>query len=304
MNRGIPLDKLGNCCQKVIFLKNLHEYLQLTWKSPDSKTLANNMEKIQKILLKSLDEVLTNKVTLAKEYVKFGTEKVIRRLAINYVLIFLNDTRHHERPLGYFFSLSSERLIGQQYAEKVFKGYKLTLCFLWQKLLNEENVDSSQLIDEIASAQNWVDLDETFETARDVEAEIEKDFALNFGFEKYFKSVKQIDSSIWDKSLFDKVPTPMLSKEEILQQELLWYPVQAMSGMIFNGVSAFTRLLVGDVRLKSALDNPDKTIIARFVHPLEYPTAENQHDYSYAIMVDSFGTIADYSGWLIFYDCC
>ncbi len=304
MHRGIPLDKIGNCCQKVIFLKNLYEHLQLTWKSPDSNTLENNLMKTQNIVLTSLDAVLTNNVTLAEEYVKFGTEKVIRRLAINYVLVFLNDTRHHGRPLGYFFSLSSERSIGQQYAQKVFNGYKLALCFLWQKLLNEENVESSKLIGELADAQNWADLDETFETARDVEAKIEKEFAVNFGFEKYFKVVEPIDASIWDKSLFDKVPAPMLSKEEILQQELLWYPVQAMSGMIFNGVSAFARLLVGDVKLKSSLDNPDKTIIVRFVHPLGYPTTENQHDYSYAIMVDSFGTIADYSGWLVFYDCC
>ena len=304
LNRGIPLDKIRNTCQKVTFLKNLYKQLQFAWKSSDSETLETNLGNIQKIVLQSIDSLLTNNVSIAKEYAKYGTEKVIRRLKINYVLVFLNDTRHHGTPLGYYFSLSSKRFLEEQYAQRVFNGYKLTLFYLWQKLLSEESVQSSQLIEAIANAKNWDELDETFEIARDLEAEIEKEFHLNFGFEKYFKVVKPINASIWDKKLFDKVPEPMLSKEENLQQELLWYPVQAMSGMIFNGVATFARLLVGDVRLKRALNNPDKTIIARFIHPLEYPTAENQHDYTYAIVVDAFGTIADYSGWMVFYDCC
>jgi hypothetical protein len=303
MNRGIPLEKIKNNCQKVVFLKNIYAQLQIVWKSTDSKTLEANMANIQNNVLKTIDHILQNNVELSETYTKFGTDKVIRRLAINYALVYLNDTRHHGTPLGYFFSLSSKRFIEEQYASKVFNGYKLTLCFLWQKLLSEEDIQSSELIDEIANAKNWDELDETFETARILEAELEKEFRLVFGFEKYFKVVKPINASLWNKNLFEKVPEPMLSKEQDLQQELLWYPVQAMSGMTFNGVSAFARLLIGDVWLKRALDNPDKTIIARFVHPLEHGTAE-KHDYSYAIVVDAFATLADYSGWLVFYDCC
>jgi hypothetical protein len=304
MHRGAPLEKIKNSCQKVIFIKNLHEQLQLAWKSADSTTLQTNMENIRNSILKGIDSILRNNVKLSEKYSKFGTEKVIRRLATNYVLVFLNDSRHHGTPLGYFFSLSSKRFIEEQYSLKVFNGYKVTLCFLWQKLFSEEKAQSNKLIEDIAKSKDWNGLDETFETARELVGELEKEFHLVFGFEKYFKVVKPINATVWDKKLFDKVPEPMLSKEENLQQELLWYPIQAMTGMIFNGVSAFSPLLVGAVHLKRAFKNPDKTIVARFIHPVEYPTAENQHDYSYAILVDAFGTLADYSGWLVFYDCC
>lgn len=307
MNRGIPLEKIKNTCQKVIFLKNLYKQLQLEWKSTDSKTLEDNTKKTQESILESIDSILHNHVKLVETYDKFGTEKVLRRLAMNYALVFLNDTRHHGTPLGYFFSLSSKRFIETQYASKVFNGYTITLCFLWQRLLSvEEKVrpQTGKLIGEIAKAKNWDELDDTFETARELVGELEKEFHLDFGFTKYFRVITPINANIWNKNLFDKVPEPMLSKEENLQQELLWYPVQAMAGMIFNGVSAFSRLLIGDVRWKRAIESPDKTIVARFVHPVEHSTAKNQHDYSYAVLVDAFGTIADYSGWIVFYDCC
>ncbi|XHH08987.1 MAG: hypothetical protein ACFCUE_15695 [Candidatus Bathyarchaeia archaeon] len=306
INRGVSLEKITNNCQKVIFIKNLYKLFQLVWKSTNVKTLETNFESIRSLVIKGIDEISTKHVKLTSKYATFGLDKVIRRLSINYTLIFLNDTRRGRNPLGYFFSLSPKNSLEKQYALKVFNGYKTTLCFLWEKLLNEENVQAqcNKLIKEITYTKNWYELDGTFETSRRIVAEIEKEFDLTFGFEKYFNITKPINVDIWEKSLFDKVPEPMLSIEEKLQQEILWYPVQAMTGMIFNGVAAFSRLLIGDVRLKRAFDNPDKTIIARFVHPVECPTGENQHDYSYAILVDAFGSIADYSGWLIFYDCC
>jgi hypothetical protein len=306
IHRGVSLEKITNNCQKVIFIKNLYKLFQIVWKSTNAKTLETNFESIRSIVLKGIDTISAKHVKLTSKYTKFGADKVIRRLAINYTLIFLNDTRRGRKPLGYFFSLSSKNTLEKQYALKVFNGYKITLCFLWEKLLNEENVQAqcNKLIEEITYTKNWYELDGTFETSRRLVAKIEEEFHLTFGFEKYFSITKPIDSDIWEKSLFDKVPEPMLSKEEKLQQEILWYPVQAMTGMIFNGVAAFSRLLLGDVRLKHAFDNPDKTIIARFVHPVECPTGENQHDYSFAILVDAFGSMADYSGWLVFYDCC
>ncbi len=300
LNRGVPLEKLKNSSRRIVFIKNLHKQLKVLWTSSDSATLNSNMEYIQQNILSSIDSILNCNVRLSKKYAPFGVETVVRRLAILYTLIFLNDARHGVQPMGYFFSLSYKR-VGKQYSKKVFVGYKTALLFLWNKLLSRENVEPKQFLENLAKTKDWEDLDETFDLARQVVEVIEKDFKLTFGFTPYFLVKRKIKPGVWDKKLFLEPPAPSLSKIENLQQELFWYPVQPMSGLlIFNGVATFTSLLVGAVRLKEALRKNEKTYVVRFVHQV----AENQHDYSYAILVEAFGTLSDYSGWLVFYDCC
>ena len=242
------------------------------------------MEYVQKNILSSIDSILNCNVKLSKPYENFGKETVVRRLAILYTLLFLNDARHGG-PTGYFFSLSNKR-IEEQYSLRVFLGYKTTLSFLWSNLLSKENVQSNELLENLAKAKDWKDLDETFDLARQAVESVEKEFQLTFGFETYFLVTKKIKVGIWDKTLFDKPPTPSLSKNDNLQQELFWYPVQAMSGLlIFNGVATFSSLLIGAIRLKQAFKNEEKTFVVRFVHPFE----KKKHDYSYAILVEPLG---------------
>ena len=299
LNRGVPLEKIKNSSKKIVFIKNLYRQLRELWKSKDYNDLNINMQRIQRSVLNSIDSILNCNVKLSKDYENFGEETVVRRLAILYALIFLNDIRHG-RPLGYFFSLSTKR-ISDQYLARVFFGYKTTLAFLWKQLLNEEKVETSKLLKSVINAKGWKDLDETFEIAREIVASIEKDFQLTFGFEAYFDITNPIKTDIWNKRLFVKPTEPSLSKNEELQQELFWYPIQALSGLlIFNGVATFSSLLIGAVYLDQVLRKEEKTYVVRFVHPV----GENKHDYSYAILIEAFGTIADYSGWLVFYDCC
>jgi hypothetical protein len=300
LHRGVPLEKIKNSSKRVIFIKNLHKQLRITWKSSDFTTLNKNMENIQKNILSSIDSILNCNVKLAKPYEIFGKETVVRRLAIYYTLIFLNDARYGH-PTGYFFSLCNTK-VEEQYSSRIFCGYKTTLYFLWKRLLSKENVESNKLFENLGRAKDWSDLDETFDLAREVVESVEKEFRLVFGFEKYFLVTKMIGAEIWEKKLFEKPPEPSLSKDENLQQDLYWYPVQAMTGLyIFTGVATFSSLLMGTVQLKKVLKNEEKTFVVRFVHPFE----ENKNDYSYAILVEAFGsTGTDYSGWLVFYDCC
>jgi hypothetical protein len=300
LNRGVPLEKLKNSSKRVMFIKNIHKQLKVLWSSSDFSTLSYNMKYVKQNILSSLDSILNCNVELSKQFAIFGKETVLRRLAIHYTLIYLNDARHGIKPIGYLFVLSNKG-VSKKYSKRTFLGYKTTLLFLWNSLLKKENVQKKQFFENLAKAKNWKDLDDTFELAREIVASIEKEFQLTFGFETYFIVKKQIKAEIWDKKLFEKPPEPSLSKIENLQQELFWYPVQAMSGLlIFNGVATFSSLIIGAVQLKRAAKNNEKTLIVRFVHPVE----KNKHDYSYAILVEAFGTLADYSGWLVFYDCC
>lgn len=72
-------------------------------------------------------------------------------------------------------------------------------------------------------------------------------------------------------------------------------------GTVFNGVATFVSLMSGTVEMKKRIGAGEKVHVIRLVHPTGEP---NRHDFSYAILVDVLGILSDYSGWLLFYDCC
>lgn len=116
-----------------------------------------------------------------------------------------------------------------------------------------------------------------------------------------------LSARIFEQFLVDIPPEKILSQEENLQQVLLWYPVQALpqsGSYVFNGVPAFTLTLLGSIERKRLFSIDEETLIIRFVHPQKDIQWKQANNYSYAILVEAFGSIADYSGWLIFFDCC
>ena len=99
-------------------------------------------------------------------------------------------------------------------------------------------------------------------------------------------------------------PEPLLSNKEMLQQILLWYPVQSLShagSYVFNGVPAFILTLVGSVEQKRIFDVEGQTLVIRFAHPQRDIKWKKANNYSYALLVEAYGTLADYSGWLLFF---
>jgi hypothetical protein len=300
LHRGVPLEKIKNSSKKVIFVKNLHRILRILWTSKDISAFEKNYKIVDQTIMEPIRCVLNSNVDLLNSFEKHGKQKVSRRLAILYALISLSDT-HRGCPQGYFFSLSNTKT-KNEYRSKVFVGYKLALSFIWKELLDQEMLQCGALIAELAKSKDWETLDSKFDFInRHIVEPLEKEFDLSPGFGKYFRIKKPISADIWNKGLFRKPHEPALSKEEDLQQELFWYPIQAMTGQyIFNGVATFASLLMGSVKLKKAFGNDEKTFVVRFVHPVN----ERKNDYSYAILVEAFGTIGDYSGWLVFYDCC
>jgi hypothetical protein len=301
LHSGVPLEKIKNSSQKVVFIKNLHQMLRTLWKSNDATSYSRNHKFVQDTFLKTIKVILESNVDLRKDVRIHGKHKVVRRMAILYALIYLGEIRHGY-PQGFFFSLSKTPR-PNEYTSKVFRGYKFGLAFVWKRLLDEEKVTNKKLlITKLLKSRNWKTLDAQFEFINNyVVAPLEEEINISFGFGKYFEIKKPISTELWDKSLFQKPSDPTLSKEEDLQQELLWYPIQAMTGhYVFNGVTTFSSLLIGTVNLKRRHGNDEKTFVVRFVHPV----GEGKNDYSYAVLIEAYGTIGDYSGWLVFYDCC
>jgi hypothetical protein len=297
-NRGVPLNKIKNTCEKTIFLKNAHKILKKWWKAGNETELGLQYELIKKSLLIPIQNILEKNVTIKREYEKFGKEEILRRLAIDYMLVYLMDARRGF-PMGYFFSLLPTNL-SRKYLSGVFEGYKFSLMFLLNQLIKRRVKKEKAFFSELVTLKNWRELDSKYRVFQNIfVTPLEKEFSLGFGLEEYFEITKAIDPKSFDETLFKKSKTSSLSLEEDLQQALFWYPVQAMKGSyVFNGVATFSSLLSGTVTLKRLFGNNEKSYVARFVHP-----QQNGNDYSYGILIEAFGTLADYSGWIIFYDC-
>lgn len=302
MNRGVHISRIKNTCQKTIFLKNLHLIFRKCWKSKNEDELQLNLKAVEEKFMKPMERILENNVQLTEKFQKYTKRKIVEALAMFYTFIFLNDT-HRGFPHGYFCSLLRNN-IRKKYLSDVFEGYKLGLQFLWKNLLGDTFDETS--LAHINSAKNWKELDAFFrEIQKEIIEPFENKLKCDFAFDEFFTIARSISaSSEFGDLILNQPREMMLSQEEDLQQALLWYPVQALThsgSYVFNGVPAFVSTLVGSVELKRRLGIEEKAFIMRFVHPEKGVKGNN---YSYGVLVEAFGTIADYSGWLIFFDCC
>jgi len=299
MDRGIHLSRLKNTCQKIVFLKNLHSVFQKCWKSRTKAELRNNLKIIKKKVLQPANHILENNIEIAEDFHDHNKREIIEALAIFYAFVFLNDT-YAGYPKGYFCSILDTNLT-KKYLKDVFEGYKLGLQFLWKKLLGDDYIKMP--VSRLTEATNWRELDRFFRSINEETINpLENELKCNLAFADFFTITKQISiSNEFDKHFFIKCKEVVLSPEEDLQQTLLWYPVQALSGYyVFSGVPAFLTTLTGSVELDRLLRRKERPVVIRFVHP---EGGANRNSYSYGILVPAPGGIADYSGWLIFFDC-
>ncbi len=93
------------------------------------------------------------------------------------------------------------------------------------------------------------------------------------------------------------------SVQKQLDLHFLWGSVSVLGShmaMVFSGVPAFVTLLLGSVDLRRSAENEEPILARTFKHPVD--VEKNHNEYSFAIYVEAYGTISDYSGWLVFLD--
>jgi hypothetical protein len=93
------------------------------------------------------------------------------------------------------------------------------------------------------------------------------------------------------------------SIKKILDYHLFWYDFSLVDSCgygTFNGVPAFISILYGYCKLKGKTA-AQPVLVRVFKHP--EPGMENAFRYSFAVLVEMYGTFSDASGWLIFNDC-
>ncbi len=117
---------------------------------------------------------------------------------------------------------------------------------------------------------------------------------------KIFRSM--VPSDLPEPEYLLKTDPQSLHKQ--LDCHFLWGSVSVLDshkGMVFSGVPAFVTLLLGSVDLRRRSGDEEPVLARTFKHPVD--VEKGHSDYSYAIYVEAYGTISDYSGWLVFLDC-
>ena len=333
---GVELSKIPNTCEKTIFLKNLNRYRRSIKNAKNWKELQESINKFQDDFINKFEKIFEKNIEGSPK-LKIGRQEALKYTTIFYVYIYLNDTSRFI-PHGYFVSVLKNGL-EKNYRKITFEGYKFALQFVWHQLLGEKSYNktsirhlhkspdwskeleiptsSGEIIDfseiewgssdeEIESPVERDDLDSYFSKIKDeIITPLEEKLGMNFGFSKFFR-VKNIISKkeIGDLLKYDK--KIQLNEKEKLDYKLLWYQIEFLDSSkssIFNGVPTFIQLLIGSAESKRIFGIDEKAYICKFVHP---DKSVNGNDFSYGVLIEAFGSsgISDYSGWLLFYDCC
>ncbi|MDV0445720.1 hypothetical protein MmiAt1_13140 [Methanimicrococcus sp. At1] len=309
---GANLNKIPDDCEKTRVIKKIYSYFEKMNNATNPIDFEKQSFIFKKIIIDSLLKIYNDSIQTNNE-TKLTKEETLNYCSIWVTLIYLNDARKGE-PFGYTISptIYSSNKNKKTDENIILNGYKYAIQYLWSKLLKDYYEKTS--IKQIHSVKNWKN--ELYFNNKNQKNK--KAFDDYFGIinkeiieENLKNKMERLDVSVFlwaqepDKSALKKLMNAPqwieLTESERIDQLLLWYPVEIMEGIVFNGSSTFIPQLIGLTEIKKAYD--EKVHVRRFIHPINDRDYIG-NDYSYGILIDAFSNIADYSCWIIFYDCC
>ena len=298
---GAPIAEIPNSCEKAILLRSIHKASRALLGSKSWDQLQSGAAAFSESTLKPLGQ-LSSVVKLTRPKATPDVATAVSFVGQWQTYLFLNDT-HRGYPHGYNQPMLSPTPTDERLA-KLFRGYKLTVQYLWWRLLDEEFAGS--VVAELHTARCWREFDEYHRPIRDeLIAPMEACTKLTAGFNTLLIAEPGARSVI-SELLIPKSEEQPMSRQKELQRKFLWYPIELVdaSDAIFNGVLTFVSLLSGTVELhqrRQPVGKSKPVLVMRVKHPAR---EAGGHDYSYGLLLEAQGSIADYSGWLLFYDCC
>lgn len=341
---GTQIEDIPNTCDKVVILKNIWKYSKPIKKSKTWEELEKGIKEFDSKVLSYFEKILEKDVIISKKVSKKSKEEILKIISMFYTCIFLVDTSrgiphgYHVSILkeslsqkymeaifeGYKFALQFlwYNFLGEKFercslkelhkAEKIFKEEKLFSPFEEELIKGERKFLNDQTF---KTTLKWRSIDKFFrKTLEDVIEPIERELSIKFVFEKLLLIENNIDKESFGSLLSEKLKDPEYltkgNKESLtkrLDYFLFWYPhveiLDTRKTLVFNGVPAFISTFIGSVEMKRRFGIEDKVYTIRFKHP--DPEVKG-NDYSYGVLIEAAGTsgLTDYSGWLIFYDCC
>jgi hypothetical protein len=228
---------------------------------------------------------------------------------------------------GYVYSLQFiwSRLLGNDYEKSSFSTID-NVVIKYQKdarnlmrsegwyspkgSASKENIDTLKTRRKTREiAVKWIALDILL---REISHEMVKPMITSVDVLKNPKfRLKKYDKTVFSGLLFTESPhrpiyltkTDKKSIGQKLDYHFLWYPLDVLDprNTVYNGVTSFISLVLGSIDLHKRHGSFDPLMIRIFKHPAK--GIDGGNDYSFSILIEAFGSISDYSGWLVFFNC-
>ncbi len=297
---GMPHEKIPPTSEKANVSKNLARMFQELYRSSTWEVLKNNMDTIHSMFISPLYTVFTAGIEVdPKLSGKVDKNDLLRYVGMSYLWTHGHniDRIVHLRLTRWDKDLLNDPRIARdrKTADYYFSGYRLGLAYLWHSLLGKE---TTATIDRILSTKTWEELDVVSTSMRETLEQLEKNTGISLASPLLFSLQGVPDKGLFGALTATPLP-PKLSLNEKIDEALLWYQyeiIDSARSKIFSGSSTFISLLHGEIMERQMHDIDDKLEIIRFKHS-GTPTW-----FSYGLLMERFGSLSDFSGWLIFLD--
>ena len=331
---GVNVDDIPNTSEKIIFIKNVWNRFQEIDNTSSWDEIKLFWQNIYELFL-IFDYIHSENTICTKDIDK---ELALKATTMFYAYIFLIDTRKG-KPFTYPASILKNKL-SPEFMEKSYDGYIFCLQYVWYVLMGKVQFEKSSLKmlhnafdiysqnigdyersplsfeyhdGQISLALiKWKSIDHFFSIIREeIIKPLEKDTGLNLSkgdilildddFDKAKLGFLLSPSSLPNPDYINDENTNA-SKIKKLDYYFLWQMFFKMDcqQIIVDGAVAFTNLLIGAVQKKRYFKNEDKIHVLRIKHPA---IGTKGFDYTYAILIESYSNISDYSVWYVFFDC-
>lgn len=329
-HRGEHISKISNSCEKIVFIRNYYKLIQMLKKSKNSHELSILIKKLDRFISAFSDNL--NKVIAKNKEIKLSKKEAIFFSTMSRG-IFLFNQFNNIVPEGRYFSLFRNGCTEVE-LEKSFVGYKVCLVYMWSRVLNKSQL---KFVEGIEDAIDWsadsyankymLEHPEKFKTHEskmfpelkikipgntldcffriildEIIEPLEKTKKTRIAMDAYFLFKQEISKKIF--SGFLKNIPPKLTEKNIIDELFLWYSSEVIDSAkrnIFNGAAAFMIVLDGAVRWRERFNDSSPVQVLKIPHQV----GENQHNYSYGVLIESRGTFgSDWSGWMMFFDIC
>ena len=331
---GVNVDDIPNTSEKIIFIKNIWNRFQEIDNTSSWDGIKLFWQNIYELFL-IFDSIYRENTICTKDIDK---EFALKATTMFYTYIFLIDTRKG-KPLAYPASILKNKL-SPELMEKSYDGYIFCLQYVWYALMGKKQFENSSLkmlhdafdiysqniedyersplsfeyYDEQTSLTliKWKSINHFFSIIREeIIKPLEKDTGLNLSKGDILNLDDDFDKTKLGFLLSpSNLPNPdyindentNASKIKKLDYYFLWQMFFKMDcqQIIVDGAVAFTDLLIGAVQKNRYFKNEEKIQLLRIKHPA---MGSKGFDYTYAILIESYSNISDYSVWYVFFDC-
>lgn len=331
---GVYIDDIPNTCEKTVFIKNIWNKLRLIEGLSSWRKIKNYWESTDDLFL-TFDYIYSEFTIATRNPDK---DFALRAASMFYAYIFLNDT-NRGKPHTYPSPILKNNLT-HELLDKSYIGYVFCLQYVWYVLLGEEGFENSSLkslheafdkyshkivkkhpifpfineqFDERKSTSliKWKSLDCFFSI---IKSEIIEPLERKLG-DNFYRDGLIINSSFGRSNLSHLLSTNNIKNPDYIDDDtsselkikrfdyyFLWerfFKIDC-NHIVLDGATPFIDLLIGAVGKNQYFNNEDKIELLRIKHPA---IGKSKFDYTYAILIESYSNISDYSVWYVFFDC-